>query len=274
MSILHTFIPNAILIQIGPLTIYYYGILIVSGILISTIIVLKLAQRYAVDKNKLIDLLFWLLIFGLAGGRFYHVMLEFPYYLAHPLDIFKVWQGGLAIHGGIIAGLSALYIFSKKNQINFWLLSALIVPGLALAQAIGRVGNYFNQELFGLPTFLPWGIPIEIQNRVAPYFNSEYYHPTFLYESIGNLLIFILLMFFHSYIIKHKIQKKTDNKIFIVLSLSYLILYSLLRFGLEFIRIDPTPEFLFFRFPQIVSLIIIFISVYYLYVIKKEKNRT
>jgi phosphatidylglycerol:prolipoprotein diacylglycerol transferase len=237
----------------------------VSGILISTIITLKLAQKYSIGKDKIIDLLFYLVIFGLIGGRLYHVMLELPYYLANPIDIFKVWNGGLAIHGGIFVGLVTLYVYSKKINIDFWKLSALIAPGLALAQAIGRWGNYFNQELFGLPTSLPWGIPIELNNRLIDYYQYEFFHPTFIYESIGNLIIFIILFLFHKYIIKNKLGEKENSPIFIVLSLAYLILYSILRFSTEFIRIDPTPEFFNLRLPQLVSLLIISVSAFIIF---------
>jgi len=257
MSLLHTFNPNPILITLGPIKIYWYGLFIVLGVLLAIITALKLASYYKIPKNKIIDLSFWLIIFGILGARLYHVLLELPYYLHNPLDIIKIWQGGLAIHGAIIAGLITVWFFSKKESINFWLVSSLIVPGLALAMAIGRWGNYFNQELFGLPTDLPWGIPINLLNRPLEYISTEFFHPTFLYESLGSLLIFIILILFHAWIIKNK--KPVYNN-FLLLT-SYFLLYSFLRFSLEFIRIDTTPEFLSLRWPQIASLIIILLSI-------------
>jgi phosphatidylglycerol:prolipoprotein diacylglycerol transferase len=253
------------------------------GALAAIFIMLKLAPYYEIKKDKIFDLSFYLIIGGIIGARIYHIFLELPYYLNHPLDIFKIWQGGLAIHGGIIAGIIIIYFFAKRTPLpplirgvsdkalsespldkggwgvkNFWLLTALIVPGLALAQAIGRWGNYFNQELFGLPTNKPWGIPIDIINRPADFITSQYFHPTFLYESLGNFLIFLILIFIHIWIIKKFKQKIVNCQLLIVNC--YLILYSLLRFSLEFIRLDTTPEFLGLRFPQIVSLIIIFLA--------------
>ncbi|MFH1822677.1 MAG: prolipoprotein diacylglyceryl transferase family protein, partial [Patescibacteria group bacterium] len=168
------------------------------------------------------------------------------------------------------------WYFSKKHNLNFWLISAILAPSLALAQAIGRWGNYFNQELFGLPTNLPWGIPINIINRPIEYISSEFFHPTFLYESLGNLLIFGLLIMFHAWIIKNH---KFKNSYYFLpacagrLFTSYLILYSILRFLIEFIRIDNTPEFIGLRWPQIASLVIIFVCtlVYTFVLIYKPK---
>jgi len=267
INFLHSFTPDPILIQIDPLTIYWYGLFIVSGILSATLVSFKLSSKYNIKKDTIIDLAFWLIIAGLIGTRVYHVLLELPFYLDNPLDIFKVWEGGLAIHGGIIAGLITIWWFSWKQNINFWLLTAIIVPGVALAQAIGRWGNYFNQEIYGVPTSLPWGIPIEFANRVPEFFNFEYFHPTFLYESLGSLIIFATL------ILLHKKLNTSDLKYKIIVA-AYLVLYSLLRFSLEFIRTDSTPTLLGFRFPQIISLaIIIFITGYFYYYFIKNKQK-
>ncbi|MCK5061263.1 prolipoprotein diacylglyceryl transferase [Candidatus Parcubacteria bacterium] len=275
LNFLHSFTPNPILIQIGPLTIYWYGLFIVSGILVATLVSFKLSSKYNIKKNTIIDLAFWLIIAGLIGARLYHVMLELPFYLDNPLDIFKVWEGGLAIHGGIIAGLIMIWRFSQKQSINFWLLTAIIAPGMALAQAIGRWGNYFNQEIYGTPTNLPWGIPIEFANRVPEFYNSEYFHPAFLYESLGSLIIFFTLILLHKILLKHKLPAACcllPAKIIIAV---YLILYSLLRFSLEFIRTDITPVFFGLRFPQIISLVIIIsISLYFcLYFLKYKRHK-
>ena len=251
INFLHTFNPNPILISIGFITIYYYGLFIVLGILSGTFIAIKLSKYYNIKKQDIIDSAFWAIISGIIGARIYHIFLELPYYLEHPLNIFKIWQGGIAIHGGIIGGLIALFIFTKKKKINFLNLIGIYAPALAFAQTIGRWGNYFNQELFGKPTNLPWGIPILPENKIAEYYNFQYFHPTFLYESIGNLIIFIILISIHYLIIKKKI-KNNHLPIFI-----YLIAYSVLRFLTEYIRIDKTPKLLGMRLPQIVSIIIV-----------------
>ncbi|MEA1962849.1 MAG: prolipoprotein diacylglyceryl transferase [Patescibacteria group bacterium] len=260
----HTNIPDSVLINIGQIKIYWYGLFIVTGILAAMAVVLKLAEKHKISKEAIIDSVFYLVAGGIIGARAYHIFLEFPYYFNNPIEIIKIWQGGLAIHGAILAGIVIAYFFAKKHKINFWRLLAVYTPGLAIGQAIGRWGNYFNQELFGLPTNLPWGIPIEPASRALEYYGANYYHPTFLYESLGSLLIFIILIFVHRFFIKK------DLKFYEIIVLIYLGLYSILRFCLEFIRIDKTPEILNLRFPQIISLLILLIIS--LYLIKNRKK--
>ena len=225
---LHTFQPSPIMFSFGPINIYWYGFFIVLGVISALFIAMKLGSYYGIKKETVIDLAFYLVIFGVIGARVYDVFfVEWNYFSMHLLDIFKVWQGGLAIHGAIIAGIITLYVFAKRinplnppyqgdkekspldkggeGYLNFWLLASIMVPGLALAQAIGRWGNYFNQELFGGPTDLPWGIPISIMNRPIEHISSVYFHPAFLYESIGSLIVFMILIGFHILMIRNKI---------------------------------------------------------------------
>ncbi len=253
---LHTFHPQPILFSFGFIHIYWYGFFIVLGIISALGVSFKLAQYYRVSHEFLFDLSFWLIINGLIGARIYDIFLQLPYYINRPLAIFKIWQGGLAIHGAIIASLITIYFFAKKQKISPWKLVSLVVPGLALAQAIGRFGNYFNQELFGLPTSLPWGIPIDLANRPWDYLSSSFFQPTFLYESFGCLLIFILLVGLNLILIK---RDKLNNYYFILMASLYMVLYSILRFLLEFIRIDFSPVLFGFRWPQIISLTFILI---------------
>ncbi|MCX6796371.1 MAG: prolipoprotein diacylglyceryl transferase [Candidatus Falkowbacteria bacterium] len=227
---------------------------IVLGILATLVVALKLAEFYSISKETMIDLAFYLIIAGVLGARLYDILLAFPYYAANPLETIKIWNGGLAIHGALLAGIITLWLYAKKKKINFWLLSALVVPGLALAQAIGRWGNYFNQELYGRPTNLPWGIPIEPARRLPEFFSDQYFHPTFLYESLGSLVIFCLLLYLHYLLIKK--QKFSCQR----LVLTYLCLYSLLRFAVETLRVDYTYFFLGLRWPQFVSLLVIIFS--------------
>ena len=277
MNFLHTFNPNPILVSFGPIHVYWYGFFIVLGALAAIATALKISSYYGLKKEVIIDLAFWLVLGGIIGARIYHIFLELPYYLKYPLDIFKVWQGGLAIHGAIIAGLLVIWIFARKRGFDFWLLSTIIAPGLALAQAIGRWGNYFNGELFGKPTDLAWGIPIDIMKRPLEYISSDFFHPTFLYESIGNFLIFLILISFHIWIIKkHKFNSFSYFLLprpALAVVTSYLISYSILRFCLEFIRIDKTPIIWNLRLPQIASLIIVLLTFgLIIYKIKKMRN--
>lgn len=249
---LHNFYPQSVLFKLGPITVHWYGFFIVLGIVSALTITLYFAKRFKIDSEKIWDLGFYLVLFGIIGARIYEIFLEFPYYSTHPAQIIKIWQGGLAIHGAIIAGIITLFIFIKKNKLAFWPLAAIITPGLALGQAIGRFGNWFNQELFGLPTNLPWGIPISIENRPLEFINNQFFQPTFLYESLGSFIIAILL-----FVLLYKRRDCLTNKSAMKITAIYLVLYSILRFSLEFIRIDSTPIFLGFRWPQVISLILI-----------------
>ena len=242
---------------------------IMSAILVS----LRLAKYYQLDTNKLFDLFFWLIIGGIIGARIYDIFLNFNYYLVNPLQTLEIWKGGLAIHGGIIAGIIITLLFTINNKLNFWKIGSVIIPGLALGQAIGRWGNYFNQELFGLPTNSFIGIPISIINRPAEYISSNYFQPTFLYESIGCFFIFIIMSALSYNFIKNN-KLNTD---FYIWSVSlYMILYSILRFFLEFIKIDATPHLFGLRFPQVMSLLLIFFFLLFILFHKhaREKNNS
>ena len=258
ISFLHNFQPQAIFFSAGSFNIYWYGLLIVTGILAALAIVFRLAKYYDIPSDTIFDLSFWLIIGGIAGARLYNIVLEFPYYQNHPWQILQIWKGGLALHGGIFAGLIIIFFFVKKKEINFWRLAALAVPGLAIAQAIGRWGNYFNQELFGSPTDLPWGIPIDLANRPVQYITDTYFHPTFLYESLGCLLIGVILIIINARTIK---KQRLSRHFFVWSTALYMILYSILRFSLEFVRSDITPYFLGLRWPQFISLLIITSSI-------------
>ena len=275
INFLHTYHPSSILVSFGPIDIHWYGLLIVWGIIFAIALTFKLASYYNIKKETIVDLAFWLIISGVIGARIYFIFLELPYYLVYPLDMFKPWQGGLAIHGAIIGGALALWLYARKYKLNFWLLASLIVPGLALAQAIGRWGNYFNQELFGYPTNLAWSVPIDLINRPFAYLSEQYFHPVFLYELLGNLLIFIILIIIHLIIIRKVTSYELRVTSYKLLVICYLICYSFLRFFLEFWRIDETPVIFNLRFPQLISLIIIFLSLIYLiYLFFPNKSST
>ena len=275
INFLHSYHPISILFSFGFINIRYYGLFIVLGALVAMVVVLILAKHQHIKQEFIFDIAFWLLIWGVIGARLYHVFLELPFYLNNPLDIFKIWNGGLAIHGAIIAGILVIYWFCKKHQQSFWQLSAIITVSIPLAQAIGRWGNYFNQELFGKPTNLAWGIPIDLANRSWQYLDFSYFHPTFLYESIGNLIIFVILIVLYFVLFKKQpsnYNNLTTNK-YILCVMGYLIMYSILRFFLEFLRIDSTPIILNLRFPQFISLLIFFFAGFYLIYVKKNTKK-
>jgi len=258
INFLHTFEPQPILLQIGSFKIHWYGFLIAIGAVLGFVVVLYLAKQYKIKKDHIYNLAFYLIIFGLIGDRLYYVFYAWEYYSQNLLDIFKIWQGGLAIHGAMIAGLIVLYLYTKKHKLKLWLISDLIVIALPLAMAFGRWGNYFNMELFGKPTDLAWGIPITSINRPLEFMTNSHFQPTFLYESLGNLLIFAILFGWHLLRLKKNKNPEKGQGIGNI-TLAYFILYSILRFSNEFLRIDFSPMIFDLRWAQFVSLLIIVI---------------
>lgn len=247
INFLHSFHPQAILLRFGPLSIHWYGFLMVIGGLIGFGVILWLAEKYKLEKSVFHDLLLYWIIGAVIGARLYYVLYAWEFYKDSWLDVFKIWQGGLAIHGIMLGGFITTFIYCKLKKQNFWKLADVIVVGLIAAQIIGRVGNYFNQEIFGKPTNLAWGIPIDVLNRPAGYLNFEYFHPTFLYESFGSLIIFGILLGITL------LRFKRKNWIIGNAFLLYLILYSVQRFLLEFLRLDYSPLIFEIRWAQILS---------------------
>ncbi len=240
--------PGATLIELGPLIIRWYGLLIASAVLIGVSLSQYLAKRRNVDPNLLGDLVIWLVIGAIPAARLYYVLFEWKQYSQHPEQIIAIWNGGIAIHGAIIGGTLAAIIFSRIQKISFWQLADLVAPSLILGQAIGRWGNFFNSEAFGDPTDLPWKLYIPQQRRPLNFINFEYFHPTFLYESLWNLMVLglLLTLFFRG--LKGKPRLKVGT-----LALVYMVAYSLGRVWIEGLRTDSLmigP----LRIAQIVSL--------------------
>lgn len=254
---LHTFIPHPILAHLGPFTIHWYGLFLSLGALAGFFVFRWLGKKHGLKSSDLETLFFLTLIAGIVGARLYHVTNEWGYYAAHPGDIAKIWNGGLAIHGALIAGIIVFILFSRRKKLSFWLLADCAVPAIAIGQAIGRWGNYFNQELFGKPTDLPWGIPIETLNRPIEYLNAPHFHPTFLYESLGSLLVFAILIVLHVSVFRRGQGENLRNVRSVgTVALLYLMLESLVRAGTESIRIDRVPHVFGIRLPLLVSIAI------------------
>jgi len=230
----------------GEFILHYYGIMLMLGAVAGAWVASIELKRRGHDPEMVWDLLIYLIIGGVIGARLWHVFTPTPasglttyYYLTHPLDIIEIWKGGLGIPGSIIGGLVALYFYVRKYKaVSFLEWTDIAAPGLALGQAIGRWGNFFNQELYGSPTTLPWGIKITDANaRVAPYTDLTKYpldvtrfHPLFLYESILNLVNMFLLI----WLTRRYANKLKRGDIFLV----YLVFYPTVRFFLEFLRVD------------------------------------
>jgi phosphatidylglycerol:prolipoprotein diacylglycerol transferase len=240
--------PGPILVQLGPIAIRWYGLLIASAVLIGVTLSQYLAKRRNVDPNLVGDLAICLVIAAIPCARLYYVLFEWEQYAQNPLQAFAIWKGGIAIHGAILGGIVAAIIFARIQKISVWLLADLVVPSLILGQAIGRWGNFFNSEAFGRPTDLPWKLYIPPQQRPLEFINYDYFHPTFLYESLWNLMVFAILMTLFFRDLKRKPHLKVGT-----LALVYMVAYSLGRFWIEGLRTDSLmigP----LRMAQIVSL--------------------
>ena len=228
--------------QLGPLTIRFYGIILMVGAVVAAFVAEREARRRGLNSEYVWDALIWVLIGGILGARLWHVFLPSAadmarglttqFYLTHPLDLLSVWKGGLGIPGAVIGGVLALFIFCRRRKLVFAEWADIAAPALALGQAIGRWGNYVNQELYGYPTNLPWAIYIDPEHRFKEYIDQAYYHPLFLYESLWNFGNFILLL-----VIGRRYSKRLiPGDLFLI----YLVIYPLGRFFLEFLRLDST----------------------------------
>jgi len=228
--------------SIGPVFIHFYGIIIMLGALGGAYLATFEARRRAESSERVWDALTWVLIGGVVGARLWHIFtptaslveqgITPAYYLTHPLDAIATWNGGLGIPGAIIGGLIALFFFSRHYHLTFLTWCDIIAPGLALGQAVGRWGNFFNQEVYGAPCSLPWCISIDERYRLPKYRDVQTYHPLFLYESIWNLANVIFLMWLG----RRFSARLKPGDLFLV----YLITYPLGRFLLEFLRLDPS----------------------------------
>jgi len=239
--------PGETFLNLGFLSIRWYGFLISISVLIGLFISKKLAKERNIDPLYISEFLPLLITCSIIGARAYYVIFEWRQYSGDNffsyLQLFNnsiqipsflaIWEGGIAIHGGLIGGLLSTIFFCKSKNINLKTFIDILIPSIILGQSIGRWGNFFNSEAFGLPTNLPWKLFIPIQNRPIEFINYEFFHPTFLYESLWNFLIFIIL------IIIFKKQSKTNFVRPGFISCIYLIGYSFGRFWIEALRTDP-----------------------------------
>lgn len=246
---------NPVAFSIFGIDIMWYGIFITAGIFLGIMVAHNLVdESRGLTKDNFLDLILILIPVSVLTTRLYYVIFyDLEYYLSNPLQILNFRQGGLAIHGGILGGVLVVFLYSRLKKVPFFYLADTISPGLALGQAIGRWGNYANQEAHGGPTDLPWGIMVD----------GVRVHPTFFYEAMVTFSIFIFLYFYLSK------RKKFDGQMFAV----YLIIYSIARFFIEGLRTDSLYLGTF-RIAQLVSIagILVGILIYY-YQFRKEKNK-
>jgi phosphatidylglycerol---prolipoprotein diacylglyceryl transferase len=246
----HTFNPDSIAFSVGSFAIHWYGLFLLVGIVLGYWMVGKLAPKRDISSDTATSLYVNVLIGGLIGARIYHVLTEWHFYGDNLSQIYSVWNGGLAIHGAMIGGALTLLYFVRKQKINFWKIADLFALAAILGQAIGRWGNYFNQELFGRPTESVFGIPINTLNRPNGFQEFEFFHPTFLYESLLNFAIFAILL----------IIFKKQNRPGMVFWL-YIGLYSLGRVAVEWFRINNAAYVLGMRLPLVMSVVFAVIGV-------------
>ncbi len=224
--------PSPIIFEAGPFAMRWYGLLIALGITVGTYVVSRELARRGYDGALALDALFFVIPLGFIGARVYHVLTDYELYADDPFPgVFEVWNGGLGIYGAVIGGFIGVLIFARIRGISPLMFADAIAPGLILAQAIGRWGNYFNQELFGRPSDLPWAIRIAPENRPDGFEDAASFHPTFLYESLWNLLVFFALLF----VARRFASRLKDGDVFLL----YVSLYSVGRFFVEALRIDP-----------------------------------
>jgi prolipoprotein diacylglyceryl transferase len=227
--------PDVSYIELGPLRIHFYALFILTGIILALLLTESRLKARGVEAGVALDVSFWAIPFGILGGRFFHVIThpnDYFYQGADLLAPFRIWEGGLAIYGALLFGALGAYIGSRKSGIKFTSYLDAVAPGILLAQAVGRWGNYFNNELFGLPTDLPWGLEISSSNPAYPAGLPEgvLFHPTFLYESIWSLFGVALLL---------AADKRFNLRWGRMIGL-YFIYYSVGRVWVEAIRIDPS----------------------------------
>lgn len=238
---------DPIALQLGPLHIHWYGIIMASAFLAGTFLAVRFAKKAGIHPDHIYNMLIWIVPASIIGARLYYVLFELKYYTSF-YEIIAVWEGGLAIHGGLIGGTIAGILYLRKHKLGVFSMADIIAPSVILGQAIGRWGNFINQEAHGgivSEQFIS-NFPGFIQKQM--FINGQYYHPTFLYESLWNLTVFAFLLFYRG-------KKKLDGEI----ALLYLALYSTGRFFIEGMRTDSLmigP----LRTAQVISVVLIIIA--------------
>ena len=252
---------NPVLVDLGFIKIYWYSIMIFLGLLVGGTIIMKEAKRNKLSDDFMTNLILFLIVFAVIGARLYYVAFNWSYYSSNLIDIIKIWEGGLAIHGGIIAGLITMYLYCKKYNVSLTRVLDFVCPSLILAQAIGRWGNFFNGEAHGPATTL-----LALQNKHIPNFiikgmqvNGIYYEPTFFYESLWCLLGFIIML-----IIRRSKKTKIGT-----LTATYLMWYGAGRFFIEGMRTDSLMLG-GFKVAQIVSVIMFIIGLLAIMIISRK----
>ncbi len=262
-----TFIPSPSngVWHLGPIPLRAYALGIIIGALAAIWIGEKRFQARGGREGLISDVAIWAIPFGIVGARLYHVITDPELYFGegrNALDAFEIWNGGLGIWGAIAGGAVGALIACRRNGVSFSSVAGALAPGLLVAQAIGRIGNYFNQELFGKPTTKPWGLEIDVANRPDGYTQFATFHPTFLYEMLWNLAAAALII-----AIDRKL-KLAGDRVFAL----YVMFYTAGRFWIEQLRIDPANDIGPFRLNVWTSIILFLLAAAYLIATRKRSR--
>ncbi|HBG3201407.1 TPA: prolipoprotein diacylglyceryl transferase [Staphylococcus aureus] len=250
MGIVFNYI-DPVAFNLGPLSVRWYGIIIAVGILLGYFVAQRALVKAGLHKDTLVDIIFYSALFGFIAARIYFVIFQWPYYVENPSEIIKIWHGGIAIHGGLIGGFIAGVIVCKVKNLNLFQIGDIVAPSIILAQGIGRWGNFMNHEAHGGPVSRAFLEKLHLPNFIIEnmYINGQYYHPTFLYESIWDVAGFIILVNIRKHL-------KLGETFFL-----YLTWYSIGRFFIEGLRTDSLMLTSNIRVAQLVSILLILISI-------------
>ncbi|QDX02595.1 prolipoprotein diacylglyceryl transferase [Staphylococcus aureus] len=250
MGIVFNYI-DPVAFNLGPLSVRWYGIIIAVGILLGYFVAQRALVKAGLHKDTLVDIIFYSALFGFIAARIYFVIFQWPYYVENPSEIIKIWHGGIAIHGGLIGGFIAGVIVCKVKNLNPFQIGDIVAPSIILAQGIGRWGNFMNHEAHGGPVSRAFLEKLHFPNFIIEnmYINGQYYHPTFLYESIWDVAGFIILVNIRKHL-------KLGETFFL-----YLTWYSIGRFFIEGLRTDSLMLTSNIRVAQLVSILLILISI-------------
>ncbi|HGO2262539.1 TPA: prolipoprotein diacylglyceryl transferase [Staphylococcus aureus] len=250
MGIVFNYI-DPVAFNLGPLSVRWYGIIIAVGILLGYFVAQRALVKAGLHKDTLVDIIFYSALFGFIAARIYFVIFQWPYYVENPSEIIKIWHGGIAIHGGLKGGFIAGVIVCKVKNLNPFQIGDIVAPSIILAQGIGRWGNFMNHEAHGGPVSRAFLEKLHLPNFIIEnmYINGQYYHPTFLYESIWDVAGFIILVNIRKHL-------KLGETFFL-----YLTWYSIGRFFIEGLRTDSLMLTSNIRVAQLVSILLILISI-------------
>ena len=265
--------PDISFIQLGPFRVHFYALFILTGIVVATLIAGKRLRRFGAPAGVALDLAPWAVVFGIIGGRVYHVLTHPEDYFFPGADLWRTlyaWEGGLAIFGAIMFGSLGAWIGARRMNVRFIDFADALAPGMLLAQAIGRTGNYFNQELFGTPTTLPWGLQIDPGNPAIPpgLPGDTLFHPLFLYEMLWNVLGFVVVLAVEQLVSRGQERRRQGWAVGM-----YFIWYGIGRAWFESFRLDPTELEIFGLKVNIITALIAVIVGVTIIVVNERRRR-